>query len=83
MPRQSAGDARQKRVTSTPHALEFLQAHRRAVVKLDRGLRDEPGDGPFERLRELRAVLGADEQPRMRDYLRQAGAPAELDDPGG
>ena len=71
--RASSSDAREKVVRPTPRALEYLDAHRKAVRAIDRKLRRQLGDDVFAAAYELFDALGGDEQPRMRDYLRRRG----------
>jgi DNA-binding MarR family transcriptional regulator len=71
----SPHNGREKIVALTPHAIEYLAAHRTAARAIERQLRSEIGNDPFESLQLLLAALGADEQPRMRDYLRRAVDP--------
>ncbi len=71
--RTSKNDAREKIVTLTPRALEYLDAHRKAVRALDRKLRTQLGDGVFTAAHALLAALGNDDETRMRDYLRTMG----------
>ncbi len=68
----SATDAREKIVTLTPRATEYLAAHRKAVRGIERQLRTEVGPQAFDSLYLLLIALGGDEQPRLSDYLRNA-----------
>jgi len=77
----SPDDAREKIVTLTDRATEFLTARRQAVRKIERQLRDEVGDDAFDGLGRLLAALGGDEQPRITDYLHLARDVAALLDP--
>lgn len=69
----SPNDARERVVRLTPRAHEYLNAHREAVHRIERDLRVQVG---VEALEGLALVLGAltvaDNQPRMRDYLRRS-----------
>ena len=67
----SPTDGREKVVTLTPRAIAYLAAHRRAVQALERQLRAEVGTEGFDSLHLLLDALGAGEQPRLSDYLRQ------------
>jgi DNA-binding MarR family transcriptional regulator len=67
----SPDDRREKRVELTPRATAYLAAHREAAARIERQLRAELGDAPFDSLAALLAALGGGEQPRMSDYLRQ------------
>jgi DNA-binding MarR family transcriptional regulator len=71
--RPSATSAREKTVTPTPRALEYLDAQRKAVQKIDNQLRANLGPEGFRNLYRLLETLGGREQPRLRDYLRQQG----------
>ncbi len=69
----SPGDARQKVITLTPRARDYLAAQRAAARRIEQELRDQVGAEAFESLSALLEALGGDEdQPRMRDYLRHA-----------
>jgi DNA-binding MarR family transcriptional regulator len=68
----SSSDRREKIVTLTPRAIEYLAAHGRAARRIEQELRTQLGDGAFDGLRRLLDALGGDEQPRMSDYLRGA-----------
>jgi DNA-binding MarR family transcriptional regulator len=68
----SAQDGREKIVTLTPRALDYLAAHRKATRKIERQLRTAIGPESFDSLHLLLQALGGDEQPRMSDYLRKA-----------
>lgn len=66
-------DAREKVVTLTPRAFDYLAAQREAARRIERELRELIGDDAFDSLAALVDALGADgEQPRMREYLRRA-----------
>lgn len=71
--RPSPSSGREKIVTVTPKAEEYLAAQRKAVRTIDARLRRELGDDAFDALHRLLDVLGADEELRLRDYLRQRG----------
>lgn len=66
----SERDAREKIITLTPRARDYLATQRKSARAIERRLRREIGDAPFESLRLLLDALGGDEQPRMSDYLR-------------
>jgi DNA-binding MarR family transcriptional regulator len=66
----SPTSGREKVVTLTPKAREYLTAQSRAVRRLDRRLRTQLGNDGFTQLFRLLDALGADEDLRMRDYLR-------------
>ena len=68
----SADDGREKIVSLTPRAVEYLEAQRKAARAIERQLRAEIGAEAFDSLYHLLEALGGDEQPRMRDYLRHA-----------
>jgi DNA-binding MarR family transcriptional regulator len=67
----SATDRREKIVTLTPRAIDYLSAQRRAARAIERRLRNELGGDAFEVLYRLLEVLGGDEEVRLRDYLRK------------
>jgi DNA-binding MarR family transcriptional regulator len=68
----SQADGRKKIVTLTPRAVDYLAAQRAAARRIERQLRTELGAEGFDSLYRLLQALGADEQPRMSDYLRKA-----------
>jgi DNA-binding MarR family transcriptional regulator len=69
----SPSSGREKTVTVTPRAIEYLTAQRAAARRIERGLRRAVGDDAFDALAALLDELGGAEQPRMRDYLREMG----------
>ncbi len=68
----SPKSGREKIVTLTPRALEYLAAQRTAVRKIEKQLRASLGPDAFSNLHRLLEVLG-DEQLRLREYLRRQG----------
>lgn len=69
----SPTDGREKVVTLTPQALDYLAARRAAARQIERELRDLLGARAFDGLTALLGALGGpDDQPRMREYLRDA-----------
>jgi DNA-binding MarR family transcriptional regulator len=69
----SPGDGRQKVITLTPRARDYLAAQRAAARRIEEELRQEAGAEAFESLFTLLEALGGeDDQLRMRDYLRHA-----------
>jgi DNA-binding MarR family transcriptional regulator len=66
----SPTSGREKVVTLTPEAEAYLAAHGAAVRRIERDLRSQLGDDGFTQLFRLLDALGADEDLRMRDYLR-------------
>lgn len=69
----SPADAREKIVTLTPRALDYLAAQRAAARGIEQELRSKLGAQTFAGLYALLDALGGQEdQPRMRDYLRYA-----------
>ncbi len=66
----SPTSGREKLVTLTPRALDYLAAHRKAARTVERRVRKELGDEVFDGLYALLDALGADDDLRMRDYLR-------------
>jgi len=71
--RPSATSGREKTVTVTPRAGDYLRARRSAARRIERRLRAQVGADAFASLDALVKVLGADEDTRMWDYLRHAG----------
>ncbi len=67
----SATDGREKIVTPTPRAVAYLAAQRKAARDIERRLRRDLGEKGFEDLGRLLEALGADEDIRLRDYLRK------------
>lgn len=68
----SSTDRREKIVTLTPRATDYLAAHRTAARRIEHKLRTQIGNDAFDSLHLLLTTLGGDEQPRMSDYLRSA-----------
>jgi DNA-binding MarR family transcriptional regulator len=68
----STTDAREKAIVLTPRAHALLAAHRKAARKIEREVRAEAGDDAFAALARIVDALRGPDQPRMRDYLRQA-----------
>jgi DNA-binding MarR family transcriptional regulator len=73
----SPTDGRERVVTLTPRALDYLAAQRAAARRIEHDLRDLLGAEAFDGLSVLLDALSAKDQPRMRDYLRYA---TRLDD---
>jgi DNA-binding MarR family transcriptional regulator len=72
----SATSGREKSVSLTPRALEYLEAHRSAAREIERQVQAEIGSERLDSLSRLVQALGGEEQPRMIDYLRRR---ADLD----
>lgn len=69
----SPGDARQKVISLTPHARDYLAAQRAAARRIEQELTQQVGAEGFGILFALLEALGGEEgQPGMRDYLRHA-----------
>jgi DNA-binding MarR family transcriptional regulator len=67
----SPSDGREKVVTLTPRALDYLAAQRAAARRIERDLRSLLGAEAFDGLSVLLDALGGQEDPPgMRDYLR-------------
>jgi DNA-binding MarR family transcriptional regulator len=67
------GDARQKVVTLTRRARDYLAAQRAAGRQIEQEIREQVGDEALGSLFTLLDALGGEETPlRMRDYLRHA-----------
>jgi DNA-binding MarR family transcriptional regulator len=69
--RTSPDDRREKVVSLTPRAHDYLAAQRSASRQIERSLRKQIGSEAFESLLKLLDALGGDDEPRMRDYLRR------------
>ena len=69
----SSTNGREKVVTATPRALEYLEAQRKAACAIERRLQARLGPEAFTALRQLLDHLGSDQDLRLRDYLRQMG----------
>jgi DNA-binding MarR family transcriptional regulator len=67
----SASDGRERIVTLTPRAIDYLATQRKAARAIERQLRTELGPETLAGLYRLVEVLGGDDDARMRDYLRQ------------
>jgi predicted AAA+ superfamily ATPase len=59
-------------------ALDLLEAQSKAVQRIESELRREIGTESFDSLHRLLDALGGDEQPRMRDYLRESTGLTDL-----
>jgi DNA-binding MarR family transcriptional regulator len=68
---RSSTSAREKTVTLTPKAHEYLAAQRAAVRKIDNQLRRSLRPEGLRDLYRLLDLLGDHDQVRLRDYLRQ------------
>jgi DNA-binding MarR family transcriptional regulator len=66
----SATSGREKIVSLTPRAVDYLAAQRKAARAIERQLRAQIGVEGFEGLARLLDALSGDDQPRMSDYLR-------------
>jgi DNA-binding MarR family transcriptional regulator len=67
----SPSDRREKVVSLTPRAYDYLTALRSASRQIERELRKQIGNEAFESLLQLLDALGGEDQPRMRDYLQR------------
>lgn len=65
----SPTSGREKRLSLTPLALEYLRAHRRAARRIEGRLRRAVGQDCFASLYRLLDALGGPEQPRLAEYL--------------
>jgi DNA-binding MarR family transcriptional regulator len=70
----SPSSGREKTVTLTSRAHHYLAAHRDAALAIEDQLCRSLGTAGFDALSRLLEVLGAREEDRLRDYLRQKGA---------
>jgi DNA-binding MarR family transcriptional regulator len=68
----SPASGREKRISLTPRAREYLTAHRAAARDIERRLRDQVGEDAYEGLFLLLEALGSHGQGRMSDYIRHA-----------
>ncbi len=69
--RTSSSDRREKVVSLTPRARDYLATQRSASRRIERELRMQLGAEAFDSLVALLDTLGGEEQPRMHDYLRR------------
>jgi DNA-binding MarR family transcriptional regulator len=69
----SATNGREKVVSLTARAHEYLAAHRKVARSIERRLRADLGGDAFAGLERLLESLGGNEDIRMRDYLRRMG----------
>jgi DNA-binding MarR family transcriptional regulator len=68
----SATSGREKTVRLTPRAVDYLAAQARSARAIEASIEDELGPEVFVALDGLVDALDGDDQPRMRDYLRDA-----------
>jgi len=69
----SPGDSRQKVITLTTRARDYLAAQRAGARRIEQEVTERLGAEALEGLFALLEAFGGDEdQPRMRDYLRRA-----------
>jgi DNA-binding MarR family transcriptional regulator len=68
----SPASGREKRITITPRAGEYLAAHRAAARSIERRLRAQLGEDAYQSLFLLLEALGGQDQPRLSDYIRRA-----------
>jgi DNA-binding MarR family transcriptional regulator len=69
----SSSDARQKVITLTPRALDYLAAQRAAARRIEQELTEQIGDEASENLFALLEALGGEEDRLLlRDYLQHA-----------
>jgi DNA-binding MarR family transcriptional regulator len=69
----SPTSGREKTVTITPRASEYLAAQRNAARAIERRLRADLGPDAFTALHQLLELLGGSEELPLRDYLRNMG----------
>ena len=67
----SEQSGREKKITLTPRAHDYLAAQRQAARAVEHQLRRRVGAEGFDALARLVDELGADDPPRLREYLRQ------------
>ncbi|HWD51332.1 MAG TPA: MarR family transcriptional regulator [Acidimicrobiales bacterium] len=73
--RASPTSGREKTVTLTPRALDYLAAQRKAARAIESQLRKTIGPEAVVGLDRLLEALGGGEDVRMRDYLRRSRSP--------
>ncbi len=66
----SSTSGREKIVTLTARAVDYLAAQRKAARTIERRLRTEIGEEGFVALNRLLEALGTEADPRMSSYLR-------------
>ena len=71
----SAISGREKMVTVTSRAVEYLAAQRNAARSIESQLRKEIGSEGMASLGRLLEALGTEEELRMRDYLSKSKNP--------
>ncbi|HEY1990025.1 MAG TPA: helix-turn-helix domain-containing protein [Acidimicrobiales bacterium] len=71
----SATSGREKAVTVTPRAVEYLAAQRNAARSIESQLRTELGTECVASLGRLFEALGTEEELRMREYLSKSRYP--------
>ncbi len=69
--RASPSDHREKVISLTPRARDYLAAQRSASRRIEREVRMQVGSEAFDSLFALLDALGGEDQPRMHDYLRR------------
>ena len=69
----SPTSGREKVVAITPRARDYLRAQRGAARAIERRVQAQLGPDAFAALDALLDALGAHEEMRLRDYLREAG----------
>jgi DNA-binding MarR family transcriptional regulator len=70
----SPTDGREKIVKPTRRAVEFLAAQREAARRIEARIRSELGADALDGLYRLLDALGAEDQPRLADYLRRSAS---------
>jgi DNA-binding MarR family transcriptional regulator len=70
--RPSRADAREKLVALTPRARAFLRVQQEAARRIERSVASDIGADAFNVLRRTLDFLGGDQQPRLRDYLKES-----------
>lgn len=77
----SPHSGREKLLSLTPRANEYLQVHRRVARRIDERIRVELGEDAVSVLYRLLDALGGSEQPGLLEYLenRGHGLPEPLD----
>jgi DNA-binding MarR family transcriptional regulator len=70
----SPTNGREKIVTATPRAHEYLESQRKAARAIERRLHTKLGPEAFTALRQLLDHLGGGGDLRLRDYLHKMGA---------
>jgi DNA-binding MarR family transcriptional regulator len=75
----SPDDGREKLVRLTRKATTYLEAQRNAARLIERRLKVELGEEAFDALYDLLELLGSNDTPRLRDFLRTHHAAMQIE----